>query len=113
MRVALIGYRDVLDKGRFMEVEFTQNIQAIRDFLTTFQPISMEQHVDRPEDIAGALKLCLMQDWTEESVKRTILIGDAPAHGFFDSVYANQDNYPGGTPDVPSLKKITFEFKEK
>lgn len=113
VRISLIGYRDVLDKGRFMEFEFTQNINAIKVFLKSFHPTSMEHNVDRPEDVAGALKLSLMQDWTEEAIKRTIIICDAPAHGFYESVYSNQDNYPEGTPDVPSLQALVEEFKEK
>lgn len=103
VRVSLIGYRDVLDKGRFMEMEFTQNIDDVKYFLGTFIPTTMEHNVDRPEDVQGGLKLALMQDWTFEGVKRCVLITDAPGHGFYTSQYANQDNYPMGTPDVPSL----------
>lgn len=113
VRVALIGYRDVLDKGRFMEMQFTQRINDVKEFLQTFDAKSMEQNMDRPEDVAGAFKLCLMQDWTFESVKRVVLICDAPAHGYYDSPYANQDNYPHGTPDAPTLRDLTQEFKSK
>lgn len=60
VRVAIIGYRDVLDKGRFMEIEFTENIDEVKNFVISFKPITMEQAVDRPEDVAGAFKLCLM-----------------------------------------------------
>jgi len=73
----------------------------------------MEQDIDRPEDVAGAFKLCLMQDWTYESVKRVVLICDAPAHGYYDSPYANQDNFPNGTPDVPTLRELVREFRSK
>lgn len=113
VRVALIGYRDVLDKGRFMEMEFTQNIDDVKQFLGTFIPTTMEHNVDRPEDVAGGLKLALMQDWTFEGVKRCVLITDAPGHGFYTSKYANQDNYPMGTPDVPSLQELVMEFSKK
>ena len=34
-----------------------------------------------PEDMQGGLKLCLLQDWTEEAVKRVVIITDAPPHG--------------------------------
>lgn len=113
VRVSLIGYRDVLDKGRFMELEFTQDIGIVKGFLKTFHATTMEQNVDRPEDMAGALKLALMQDWTFEAVKRVVVISDAPAHGYYESEYANQDNYPNGTPDVPSLKDLVLELKSK
>lgn len=42
-----------------------------------------------------------------------MLICDAPAHGYYESIYAKQDNYPDGTPDVPSLKDLVAEFKRK
>lgn len=113
IRVALVGYRDVKDKGRFMEYEFSQDIEAVKGWLDTFEPRSMEQMTDRPEDVAGGFKLALMQDWTEEAIKRCVLICDAPAHGYFESPYMNQDNYPNGTPDVPSLEKLVDEFKRK
>lgn len=89
IRVAIIGYRDVLDKGRFMELEFTQNIDVAKNFVITFHATSMELNVDRPEDVAGGFKLGLMQDWTEEAIKRAVLICDAPAHGYYLSEYAN------------------------
>jgi hypothetical protein len=55
-----------------------------------------------------------MQEWTEEAIKRTILVGDAPAHGFYDNLYDDRgDNYPDGAPDVITLEKITKEFKAK
>ena len=92
--MAFIGYRDVQDKGRFVEHEFTQNITEIKDLLSTFQSNNNEQNEDEQGDVAGALKLCLMQDWTEEAVKYAILISDSPAHGFFPSQSAKKDKYP-------------------
>ena len=59
-RVAVIGYRDVLDRGRFMEKEFTEDIESVKKFMSSFQAQTMEQNVDRPEDVAGALKMALM-----------------------------------------------------
>ena len=72
----------------------------------------MEEKHDRPEDVQGGLKLALMQDWTAEAVKRVVLICDAPSHGFYKCHY-DKDNYPKGTPDMPSLKSITKEFMKK
>ena len=65
IRVAIVGYRDIQDKGRFMEFEFTKDIEALKNFIQTFVATSMERNSDRPEDVAGGLKLSLMQEWTE------------------------------------------------
>ena len=51
MRVSIIGYRDYNDKGRFMEIEFTDDIESLKKFLESFTAISMEVHPDRPEDV--------------------------------------------------------------
>ena len=44
--MAFIGYRDVQDKGRFVEHEFTQNITEIKDLLSTFQSNNNKQNED-------------------------------------------------------------------
>jgi hypothetical protein len=95
-----------------MEMEFTEDIHALKVFLETFDAKSMETKIDRPEDVQGGLKLSLMQDWTEEAVKRVVLICDAPGHGYYKSEY-DTDNYPRGTPDMPSLKTLMKEFAKK
>ena len=51
VRVSIIGYRDVIDKGRFMEIEFTPEIDSLKAFLESFKAISMERKPDRPEDV--------------------------------------------------------------
>lgn len=73
--------------------------------------INLEKKPDKPDDVEGGLKLALMQDWTEDAVKRAVLICDAPAHGYYKQKV--NDNFPEGTPDVPSLKELTEEFNRK
>lgn len=84
VRVSIIGYRDVKDTGRFMELEFTDEIHLLKTFMESFKAGSYEKRPDRPEDVQGGLKFSLMQDWTEESVKRAVLVCDAPSHGFYN-----------------------------
>lgn len=108
VKVSIIGYRDILDLARFVEFKFTQDICKAKNFLSSLCARSKEPKIDRPEDIAGAFQLCLLQDWTEEAIKRVVLICDAPAHGFFNP---DEDNYPAGTPDVRPLKELVEEFQ--
>ena len=41
-----------------------------------------------------------------------VLICDAPSHGYYKCYY-DKDNFPKGTPDMPSLKSLVKEFKKK
>lgn len=59
VRVSIIGYRDFNDRGRFMEIEFNDDIEILKQFLESFVAISMEVRPDRPEDVQGGLKLAL------------------------------------------------------
>ena len=66
-----------------------------------------------PEDIVGALKVTLMQDWTEEANKKVFMICDAPPHG---NQYHDEncgDDYPNGCPSGLKLEDLMKEFKEK
>lgn len=57
---------------------FTDNIECIKDFIQDQKSFGGE---DTPEDLQGALKLALLQDWTKEAIKKTYLICDSPCHG--------------------------------
>ena len=57
---------------------FTENIDEVKQFIAKVQAIG---GADTPEDTQGGLKLCLLQDWTEEAAKRVVIITDAPPHG--------------------------------
>ena len=77
-RVSFIGYRDVKDNRRFEVLPFDDNIDSVKKFITG---VRAEGGGDMPEDMQGGLKLCLLQDWTEEATKRVVIITDAPPHG--------------------------------
>jgi len=49
--------------------------------------------------------MALMQDWTEEAIKRIVLITDAPAHG---NQYhqLKRDQYPKGNPAGLNLEAL-------
>lgn len=97
-----------------MEHEFTKEIDQVKAFLQSFKAESLEYHPDWPEDVQGALKLCLMQDWTEESVKRVVLICDAPQHGMYydKNEVGGVDNSPLGDTKLPTVQSCIKEFKK-
>jgi len=78
VRVCFIGYRDIKEAERFRVLEFTENIDQVREFIKQSHAIGGG---DAPEDVQGGLKLALLQDWTEEATRRVFLICDAPCHG--------------------------------
>lgn len=95
VRVCFVGYRDHGDTERFCLKPFSDDIEAVKKYINE---LPAEGGADVPEDVAGGLKLLLMQDWTTESSKKVFLIADAPAHGKkYHSGLA--DDYPGGSPD--------------
>lgn len=78
VRVCFVGYRDIGDTNRFCVMPFTDNIDAVKQFISETRA---EGGADEPEDLQGGLKLALHQDWTEEASKRVFIISDAPCHG--------------------------------
>lgn len=67
---------------------------------------------DFPEDVVGGLKMCLMQDWTEEASKKVFFVTDAPCHGKQFSGDLD-DHYPDGSPEGLSLEDLMREFCKK
>ena len=60
----------------------------------------------------GGLKLCLMQDWTEEAIKRVVIVTDAPPHG--EKVNGGcYDHYPNGSPEGILIEDLMKEFCKK
>jgi hypothetical protein len=78
VRICVIGYRDHCDLRRFEVKPFNNNVQECKDFINA---LTAQGGGDTPEDIHGALKVTLMQDWTEEGNKKVFMICDAPPHG--------------------------------
>lgn len=58
----------------------------------------------------GGLKMCLMQDWTEEAIKRVVIITDAPPHGRQYQNVPCRDDYPEGSPDGIKIEDLMNEF---
>jgi len=80
----------------------------MRNFI---EDVPAEGGADIPEDVAGGLKVLLMQDWTAEASKRVFLIGDAPTHG--KKYHGLADDYPNGSPEGLNLEELMAEFKAK
>jgi hypothetical protein len=69
---------------------FTENVEAVKNKIMGL--IAHGGH-DVPEDVAGALKLASLLEWTG-TVKVLLFATDAPGHGFTNGA----DNFPNGDP---------------
>jgi hypothetical protein len=108
-RVSFVGYRDIKDTRRFELMPFNENVDEVKKFI---QSVTADGGADEPEDMQGGLKLCLLQDWTEEATKRVVLITDAPPHGTkYHESYG--DDYPNGSPEGLVLEDLMKEFCKK
>lgn len=65
-KVSIVGYRDIEHQIRFEVQPFSENVEEVVNFVGKLQP---QVGNDKPEDMQGGLKICLLQDWTEEAIK--------------------------------------------
>jgi len=107
-RVSFVGYRDIKETRRFELLPFTNDIESVKTFITS---VNADGGADEPEDMQGGLKLCLLQDWTEEAVKRVVIITDAPPHG--KQYHDTCDDYPEGSPEGIEIEDLMKEFCKK
>lgn len=108
VRVSFVGYRDIKEKERFRVMPFTEDINAIKEFINN---TNADGGADAPEDVQGGLKLALLQDWTEEASKRVFLICDAPCHG--SQYHSHSDDFPKGSPEGLVLEDMMKEYCKK
>ena len=97
IKISFVGYRDISDKKRFEIIDFTSDIDSIKNFIGN---IIAEGGADLPEDLAGGLNKLIEMNWREKSAKYAIIITDAPCHGvkYFKSLGIS-DYYPKGDPN--------------
>jgi hypothetical protein len=97
VRVSFVGYRDIKDKERFTILEFTEDIELVKIFISNTRAKTQESPADFPEDVQGGLNEALKLNWLNNSIKQAFLICDAPGHG--KDLTTIRDNYPEGSPD--------------
>lgn len=102
IRISFVGYRDINDKNIFYHLPFNTDVGLVKEVIGR---VKADGGDDIPEDVQGGLKMALMQDWTEEAIKRIVLITDAPAHG---NQYhqLKRDQYPKGNPAGLNLEAL-------
>ena len=51
VRVSFVGYRDIKDSERFTILEFTEDIELIKNFIGNTRALTQESPADFPEDV--------------------------------------------------------------
>jgi hypothetical protein len=64
--VSFVGYRDFCDSKRFDIMDFTNDIEKIKNFIST---VTATGGGDGPEDVTGGLDKCLKLKWRPGSSK--------------------------------------------
>jgi len=109
VRVAFIAYRDVEDVKRREFIDFTEDMQVVKEFLGGLKADGGD---DPPEDITGALDHVLTLKW-KAFTKLAILICDAPCHGVKYHDPKMRENHPAGDPDGLNPETIVGKIRDK
>lgn len=94
-KFGFVAYRDHCDESsswRLKQHDLSPDIDALQTFINELAP---HGGGDAPEDIAGALDLCLKLPWSASN-RCCLLVADAPCHG--KKFHALGDNNPAGDP---------------
>jgi hypothetical protein len=100
--VAFIGYRDFHDTNQFIRVNFTNDIERLRD---SIMDIEAEGGDDQCEDVAGAYRLLNGLEWNAD-VRCVFHITDAPNHGLQYHEDHIDDDYIAGHPFINLREEV-------
>jgi Alpha-kinase family/von Willebrand factor type A domain len=109
VRIAVVGYKDHLDKPNIQFLDFTPSADRVRSFLNGLTATGGN---DAPEDVLGGIRQALNVTWKQQT-RCIIHIADAPPHGrtlhdFSDSgdSYPNPGSEPHGLTHESLLKQM-------
>ena len=86
-----MGYRDLGDHERFKTLDFTDDINSVKQLI---KAQNADGGGDTPEDVQGAFNKALGMSWADRSIKHVVFITDAPGHGYW-----RYDDFPNGLPE--------------
>lgn len=102
VRIAVVGYKDHMDKPSIQFLDFTSDTDTVRQFIDSLNAIG---GADLPEDVLGGVRQALDASWQLQN-RCVIHIADAPGHGRHLNSMSKGDDYPspGSEPH-----KLTYE----
>ena len=111
IRIAVLGYRDFFDKGRFEILDFRNDVEEVKKFLAGIEAIGGD---DVAEDVNGAFQKLMKLSW-ESATRVVVHIADAPCHGKdFHDLKWDEDLYHSSKNEKDVDYELIFEnFKKK
>ena len=76
-RLAVIAYRDDVDRRPLEQQRLTEDVDTVRRFLLK---LKAEGGGDIPESVVRGIAAAGRLKWSEEATRRVIIVGDAPPH---------------------------------
>ncbi|KAN0079115.1 kinase-like protein [Elaphomyces granulatus] len=109
VRIAVVGYKDHLDRPNIQFLDFTSSVDRVRSFINELTATGGR---DPPEDVLGGIRQALNATWKQRT-RCIIHIADAPPHGrtlqnkpdSSDS-YPNPGSEPHGLTHEPLLRQM-------
>ena len=106
-KFGFVAYRDHCDESttwRLKQHAFSSEIESLQSFING---LTAEGGGDTPEDVAGALDLCLKLPWAAAN-RCCILVADAPCHGikFHDCDDDHGDGDPLGLDPLAQMRQL-------
>lgn len=99
---SFIGYRDVGDTEKILQVDFTDDIDSLRKSILNIQA---EGGDDVPEDVSEPFRIAAEFNW-DADVKIAFFITDAPNHGLSYHSINIEDDYPNGYGDIDLKEEV-------
>ena len=99
---SFIGYRDVGDKEKIIQINFTDDIDSLR---SSIMDIKAEGGDDIPEDVSQPFRIAAEFNW-DADVKIAFFITDAPNHGLTYHMMNIEDEYPNGYGNIDLKEEV-------
>ena len=111
-QLALLCYRDIKDRVRFIKRDFTQDIDSI---IRDLKSVTAGGGDDIAEDLTGALNEVNLMNWSGDK-RQLVIVCDAPCHGRKYHKYIDggvSDYYPDGDKFGLNPEEIVTELASK
>ena len=109
LNIGFIGYKDVDHNVDYVDLDFTQNYEELKNTITNVQTTL---GIDDPEDVEGAMEMALTKNW-KNNARFAILAGDYPCHGLKYHSSGLSENFPNGISYRKNIEESIKELAEK
>jgi len=114
VRCVLIDYRDhpPQDNSYPAKLQTGKDPVTPKRFLATLNRLGLGSGGDAAESVLDGLDMLSEVRWRDHSRRIAFLVGDAPAHGYFDHIHRGHDSWPEGCPCGRTAESVTANLEE-